>query len=170
MSRSIGRELPAALGDLLAGRDLAAGIGATFQLLTVGPEGWVSVALLSVGEVVRVAPDRLRLALWPGTTATRNLGTGAQATLAVIHDGDAFYLRLRTRRGPDLSAGGMDNARFDAEIEEILHDRVTYARITSGVTFELPDPVAVLARWRATVDALLAAPDLAPDLDSPGDA
>jgi hypothetical protein len=162
MSRSIGNRLPDDLRPLLDGRDLEAGIGATFQLLTVGPEGWVSVALLSVGEVASPAPDRIRLALWPGTTATRNLSAAPQATLAIFHAGDAYYVRLRARRGPDLSAGGMETACFGAAIEDVLHDRVTYARITSGVTFELPDPEPVLARWRATVEALLAAPEIEP--------
>jgi hypothetical protein len=50
------------------------------------------------------------------------------------------------------------DAYFEPTIAEILRDEVGYARMTSGVTFELPDPPKVLARWRATVDAMLAEP------------
>jgi hypothetical protein len=81
-----------------------------------------------------------------------------RATLALFGEGFARYVRVAFRRGPNLPAGGMDHAYFDGTIEEVLEDEVSYARMTSGITFELPDTDKVVARWRATVDALLAAP------------
>jgi hypothetical protein len=158
MSRSIGNVLPDDLFALLDGGRLDERIGLTILLLTCGEDGWPSVALLSVGEVVAPTPTTIRLALWPGTTTTGNLARTGKGTLAVFGEGRADYIQVAAERRADLPAGGMDHAYFESTVADILRDEVRYARMTSGVTFELPDPPAVLARWRATVDAMLAAP------------
>ncbi len=158
MSRSIGAQLPDTLRATLGGTDPEAALGRTFQLLTVAVDGNVSVALLSAGEVLAIGPDHLRLALWPGSTTTRNLSRDARATLVSIEPQGAYYVHLATRRLADLHAGGMDHAAFDATVEDVLEDDVTYARLTSGVRFELMDGPATVRRWRATLAALAAHP------------
>jgi hypothetical protein len=155
MSHSIGFELPSDLVTLLDGGRLEDGIGRTILLLTTDEGDWPSVALLSVGEVVASTPSTVRLVLWPGTTATKNLSRSRRGTLALFGDGLATYIRIEAQRGDDLLVGGMQHAYFRATIEDILRDDVTYARMTSGVTFELPDAPRVLARWKVTVAAML---------------
>jgi hypothetical protein len=158
MSRSIGAQLPETLRAALAGTDPEAALGRTFQLLTSAADGNVSVALLSAGEILAVGPDHLRLALWPVSTTTANLSRSSHGTLVSIEPDGVFYIRLATRRLADLRAGGMDHAAFDAIVEDVLEDEVTYARMTSGVRFELTDGPATVRRWRATLAALDAHP------------
>jgi hypothetical protein len=158
MSRSAGDQLPASIRASLDGGRLEERVGLTILALTADEASWPSAALLSVGEMVAPTPSTVRLALWPGTQTTRNLTRSSRGTLAFFGEGVATYVRIAARRGPNLRAGGMDHAYFEATVEEVLRDEVTYARMTSGITFELPDPGAILPRWRATVDALLGAP------------
>lgn len=158
MSRSIGPQLPITLQAALAGTEPEAARGRTFQLLTTAEDGAVSVALLSAGEILAMNADHLRLALWPGSTTTRNLSRVPRGTLVSIEPEGAFYVRLATRRLADLRAGGMDHAAFDATVVDVLEDEVTYARLTSGLRFELLDGPASVRRWRATLSALAAHP------------
>jgi hypothetical protein len=156
MSKSIGDQLPGELRSLLAGTDLKAAVGRTFPLLTAQEDGSVSIALLSAGEILAVDGRHLRLALWPGTTSTRNLTRTGRATIQSIDPGGALYVRLQVERGPDIQAAGRHYAAFEATVEAILDDEVTYARIADGIRFELYDQPAVLARWRETITALRA--------------
>ncbi len=157
MSRSLGNTLPAALIPLLDGRDLAGREGLTLLLLTVGPEGWPYVAMLSVGEVLATTDREIRLALWRGSTSTANLTRTGRATLMVVHDGAGYYIRLTARRLGDLSIRQMPRAFFHAAIEEVLEDAVTYAVITAGLTFRLNEPEKVVPSWEDTVQAMRAA-------------
>jgi hypothetical protein len=52
----------------------------------------------------------------------------------------------------------MNRAYFECGVDEVLVDKVTYAKITSGISFELPDPETVLGRWQQTIDLVRAAP------------
>lgn len=157
MSSSIGNEWPAPLQRLLDGRALEMGIGETIILLTSDEAGWSSVALLSVGEVVAPSARTVRLALWPGTTTTANLTRSGRGVLAFFGAGYAYFVRFEAQRLDDLPAGGMNHAFFDGTIADVRHDAVTYAQMTSGLQFELPERDKVLDRWRATVEAMLAA-------------
>lgn len=159
MSRSIGPNLPNALRQLLDGDDLAGKEGSTLLLLTVTEEGWPHVVMLSVGELLAVASDRLRAALWPASTATPNLTSTRQATIAVIHEGAAYYLRCRAHRGADLHvpSGGAGLAFFELELDDILEDIVPYAELTSGISFRLADASEGIVRWDERIAALRAA-------------
>lgn len=156
MSRGIGSELPQDALVMLDGADVEDRIGATFQLLTVDEDGWPRVALLSVGEVLAISATLVRFALWPGSSTTANLTRSDRATLAFGVGDVAYYIRLRATRGPDLDVRGIGHAYFEASSEQALVDRVNYARLSSWVTFELPEPGPVVERWRATLDALRA--------------
>ena len=61
-------------------------------------------------------------------------------------------------KGPDIGATGMHRAYFEGTVDEVLVDKVTYAKITSGISFELPDPEAVIGRWQQTIDLVREAP------------
>ena len=160
MSRSIGTNLPVALSGLLDGSDLASKEGVTALLLTMTDDGWPHLAMLSVGELVAVGPGSMRAALWPTSTATRNLTTTEQATIALVHKGVAYYVRCRSHRGDDLDVPSSDAglAYFALEIADILEDVVPYAELTGGITFRLADTEQSLPRWRERVEALRRAP------------
>jgi hypothetical protein len=153
--RSLGSQLPAELQSLFDGRDLARKVGETFLLLTTDDDGWPHMAMLSVGELLLVNANELQAALWLHSTATKNLERTGRGLLTVVADGAGYYIRLSARREDDLDVGSDGRlARFDLTVEDVQEDRVEYARLTSGVRFELPDPESVVSRWRHTLEAL----------------
>jgi hypothetical protein len=157
MPTSLGPRLPEKMQDPFAGIDLAAGIGETFLLLPVGEDGWPHMAMLSVGELLAADAGTLRAALWLHSTATRNLTREGRGLLALVQDGAGYYLRCQAVRGPDLDLGEDGRlAYFELKIQDVLEDAVSYAVLTSGMTFKLHQPDQVLRRWQRTVDALRA--------------
>lgn len=158
MSKSLGPQLPPEVMAMLGGDDLQAGSGLTFTLVVTGQDGWPSFALLSVGEVLAMDAGTVRLALWPGSNTTAALTAAGKATMMLVGGDSVWYVHLAARRGPDISAEGMNRAYFECSVEDVLVDKVTYAKITSGISFELPDPDAVLGRWQRTIDLVRVAP------------
>lgn len=155
MSRQLDPQVPPALRELLDSDDLAESEGFTMLLMTVTAEGWPHMAMVSVGEVVATGDDSLRLALWPGSTATRNLTPSGRATLAAVVDATSYSIRLAITRAGEVEtplAGQL--ARFDARVEGASADEAPYAVLESGVRFRLKDPPAVLARWAELRQAL----------------
>lgn len=155
MSRRLDRLVPPALRELLDSDDLAAAEGFTMLLVTVTGDGWPHIAMVSVGEVVATGDESLRLALWPGSTATRNVTPSGNATVAAVVDGTSYSLRLAVTRAGEVEtplAGQL--ARFEAHVEGASADEAPYAVLESGVRFRLKDPPAVLARWAELREAL----------------
>ncbi len=150
--------LPSTLFTLLDGSEIADRVGLTIELLTVDSDGWPRVALLSAGEVLALSPSVIRLALWPATQSTSNLTRSGQGSLALVHAGAAYAIRLSTRRIADLADPVL--AAFEGAVASVRRDEVAYARLRAGITFELPDPEPVVARWQATVAELRAHPGL----------
>lgn len=147
-------DLPAAMLGLLDGVRLERGVGFVLQLLTADEDGWPRSSLLSVGEVIATGTRTLRLALWPGTRSTATLTRTGRATLACVVDGTVYTARLSATRAPDIRIGDHELAVFDARVVDLRADTVSYARVTSGITFTLPDESRVLARWHEQVAAL----------------
>ncbi len=155
MARSVGNEIPEATRPLLAGDDIESLEGLTFLLLTVREDDWPHLTMLSVGELLAVGARELRAAIWPNSTAARNLARTGQATIALVHDGVGYYLRCSARPGPDLQiASGGRLAYFELLVEEVLEDVAPYVVLTNGVSFRLKDPGDVFPRWRETITAM----------------
>jgi hypothetical protein len=155
MPRSLGPNLPAAVHTLLDGADLGERVGVTFELITDDEQRWPHVALLSVGELVCTDRHTLRAALWPNSGATANLTREGRGLLALVADGAGYYVRVTARRLADLELGeDGQRAAFELQIEDVLEDAVAYARLTSGITFELNEPERVVPRWERTLEAL----------------
>ena len=149
--------LPDAIVRMLDGSNLERGEGETFCLVTTGRDGWPHVALLSVGEVVAVAPRELRLALHAGSGSTAALEASERGTLLVVHDGAALTVRLRTGLLGRPVVAGVALACFRAGVEEVVTHRAGYAELETGPRFRLVERETTLARWRQTVAALLEA-------------
>jgi hypothetical protein len=148
VTRSLGSELPDPLYAALSTGDPGEQEGLTFLLLSVREDGSPHLAMLSVGEVVALDRRRLRLALWPASTTTRNLIERKAATLAAVLEETGYTVRLGVRAAGELAtplAGRL--ARFDASVEEVGADVVPYAVLESGVRFRLKEPREVLPRW-----------------------
>lgn len=138
----------------LDGSDLESKQYEAMLLLSVTEDGWPNTAMLSVGEVLALDRNRIRIALWQGTVTTGNLLRSGQATLVAIHDGAAHYVRLRLQALPDLPDALHPRQRFDAEVVAVREDIAKYADITSAIRFQLHEPDQALERWKETLEEL----------------
>ncbi|WP_321893988.1 hypothetical protein [Paraburkholderia tropica] len=145
------RGLPPELVGYFDGRDLRGRIGEAIGLNTVGEDGWPHAALLSVGEILAVDSENLRLVMSPGSTTTRNIERTGRVTLSLVH-GNAFWeIRLAARREGDAAGVGHNSAIFVATVELVRIHEVPYARVESGVSYQLNDPDAVVERWEQQI-------------------
>lgn len=153
MPKEVSNHLPRELVEALDGRDLEGKVGETFELLTVGEDGWPHVALLSAGEVLAVSEGELRLALWPNTTTTANLRRSGRATLSCVLGRTAYSVKLSASA---LPGGDTSLARFVCRVGTVESDTVDYAELESGIRFRLKDAPTVVERWRRVIESLKA--------------
>jgi len=133
-------------------------VGVTILVLTVGEGEYPHVAMVSVGELVVIAPARLALSLWPGSTCAANLSREGRATLAMVAGGVAYSLSCRNAGERELRSEPHPPTRaFDLHVADSIEDSAPYADLLAGVTYRLHDPEAALTRWRCTRSALEAA-------------
>lgn len=148
-------EIPAPLRRLIDDGVSGAGAELAFQLVTVGSDGWPHVSMLSVGEIVTIDAKRLRLALWPRSHAALNCSTNGRAILVMVVDAVGYWLRLRldpTQAIESREYGSLST--FAAEVVEARADLAPYARLETGIRFQLLDPEPVLSRWTRTRELL----------------
>lgn len=147
-------EWPAGLQALFDGRSLAHKAGLTFSLATVGADALARTTLLSAGELYAPDARTLAFALWPSSRAARRLQAAprTRASLSFVHEAAFYQVDLMVR----ALTGDSELALFIASIEAGEAQRVRYARLTGGITFELEEAgkAAVLERWRRQVAQL----------------
>lgn len=146
-----GVRLPGPVAELVDGSDLGRKVGQTLVLTAVDRDGWPRQALLSVGEVLSMSGADVRFALYGGSRTTRALIASGKGLLTVVA-GEASYKVYVTVRQVDPSGGPL--AYFAGSVVAVDEDRVGYAAITSGITYELPDPEPILERWARQIDEL----------------
>ena len=146
-----GDHVPAAVAGYLDGEDLLAKTQAV-RLSTVDADGWPRAALLSAGETLMLAGGRFRFAIFAESGTATNLDRDARITLTLSLDGGMCELRMRARRL--RSSAEVPLALFEAHVEQVREHSAPYADVTTGVTFTLHDPEAVLARWQRQIAAL----------------
>ena len=147
--------IPDALARYLDGTELLTKTQA-LRLSTVDADGWPRAALLSAGDMLVTPSGRIRLALFPQSSMTSNLERDGRLAIALSIDGGMCELRLRCRRLAHSSAE-VPLAFFEGEVETVRHHVAPYASVTTGVTFALHDPQAVLPRWQRQIAALRSA-------------
>ncbi|MGH8780968.1 hypothetical protein [Paraburkholderia sp.] len=148
---------PPSLRALFDGTSLTLKVGFTASLVFVDANGDIRTSLLGPGELYADDVRTLYVALWPQSRAARTFAqckdTGGRASLSFVFDG-AFY-QLQLRMVPLLAVTGSMLACFAGTLEQGELQRVGYAHLTSGITFELgADRDAVLARWQTQIDWL----------------
>jgi hypothetical protein len=148
-----GTQLPPALLSWLDGTGLLHKTQA-LRLSSVDAAGWTHGALLSAGDMLALSPQRLRFALFAGSTTTANLGRDPRATLTLWLDRGLCEVRLHIRR---LVSDDGPLALFEGAVHEVRTHLSPYADVTSGISFSLHQPEAVLARWLRQIAALKAA-------------
>ena len=156
---------PQPLRALFDGTSLAAKMGFTASLVTANESGSIRTSLLGPGELYAPDAQRLSIALWPQSRAARVLAQSGRAALTFVFD-EAFY-QVQLRMAPLAAVGvvgvaGATLAYFIGSIETGEAQRVGYARLTGGISFELgADSAAVLARWEQQIGDLKRAADAA---------
>lgn len=147
--------VPAEVVRYIDGTDLLAKTQA-LRLSTVDAAGWPHASLLSAGDMVVLPSGRIRFALFPKSTTVANLARDGRLTITLTLDGGMWEMRLRAHRlahsSPDVPL-----AFFEAEVETARVHVAPYAAVTSGITFALHEPQAVLPRWQRQITALRAA-------------
>jgi len=154
-SPTTNRDIPDGVARYLDGTELLTKTQALW-LSTVDSDGWSHAAVLSAGDMVIVPSGRIRFALFPQSTVTSNLEREGRIAIALSLDGGICEMRLRARRLAH-SAPDVPLAFFEAEVEAVRQHVAPYATVTSGITFSLHDPQAVLPRWQRQIAALRAA-------------
>ncbi|MBM7645452.1 hypothetical protein JOD45_001663 [Scopulibacillus daqui] len=148
------KQLPANLYELLNGENLADKQHEAMMLLTMDESMWPHTAMISVGEIIAITPERLKLSLWPNTTTTNNIIRTGKAAFVVFFDGAAHYVKLSLEKLPELKGAKYHRERFAADIVSYKGDMAKYAAITSGIQIELKDPDTVIKRWEETIAEL----------------
>src|SRR5258705_8022493 len=146
-------EWPVELRALFDGASLASKVGFTASLVTADASGGhLRTSLLGIGELYAPDSRTLCIALWPQSRATRAIAQNGRAALTFVFD-DAFY-QVQLELSPlHADEGGL--ACFAGSIESGEAQRVRYARLTGGITFELEaGRDAVLERWEQQIEYL----------------
>jgi hypothetical protein len=147
--------VPAQVARYLDGTELLTKTQA-LRLSTVNEAGWPHAALLSAGDMLVVAPGRIRFVVFPQSETTANLVRDGRLALTLSVDGGMCELLMRARRLAHASPE-VPLAFFESEVEKVRLHAAPYASVTSGITFALRDPQAVLQRWQRQIAALRAA-------------
>ncbi len=178
MSTNLGPLLPPRVLAFLSGEALDEKLGIAFLLVTPGDDGFPHPCIVSPGEIVALNASTLHLALHGTSTATRNLRAHAAASLALVLDGAAYYVKVEATelqtsnsfqmgaRPPNPRHMGarppnpqslfdQDLAAFRLTPRHVLQDKESGAEVTSGFTFsDERGSAAILAQWQSMVNAL----------------
>ncbi|CAB3757880.1 hypothetical protein [Paraburkholderia humisilvae] len=149
---------PDSLRALFDGTSLAARVGFTASLMTTDANGRVRTSLLGIGELYAADSRSLCIALWPQARSARALAQNRRAALTFVFD-EAFYqVQLEFERLPGVDDAGQTSGGlvcFRGLIGAGEAQRVRYARLTSGITFELDEGKdATLERWTQQINYL----------------
>jgi hypothetical protein len=148
-------EWPAAVRALFDGTSLAGKIGFTASLLTADANGHVRTSLLGVGELYAPDARTLCLALWPQSRAAGVLARGGRAALTFVCEAVFYQVQLRFEALQPVAGDASGLAYFIGSIDTGETQRVPYARLTGGITFELEEGgAAVLDRWEQQIEHL----------------
>ncbi|RKF29837.1 hypothetical protein [Paraburkholderia fungorum] len=155
LEQNVFDEWPDAVRTLFDGSSLASKAGFTASLLTVDANGHVRTSLLGVGELYAPDSRSLCIALWPQARAAGVIAQSGQAALTFVCN-EAFYqVQLRLAPLAAVTADSSGLVYLSGSIDTAEAQSVRYARLTSGITFELEGQgEAVLDRWERQIEHL----------------
>ena len=160
MSRFVGNELPDDLYERLRGNDLEGYADKVILISTVDGEGWPHPAMLSYFEVVALDRRNIRLATYKDSSTTNNMRRNGRATLSIIDERVAYYIKGSVVELKGKMACTPHNAKLNMRVEQVLKDEVNEeyeagAYVAGGVTYHNPDPLAEAAKGRAVLRELI---------------
>jgi hypothetical protein len=155
LEQSVFDEWPDAVRALFDGTSLASKTGFTASLLSVDANGHVRTSLLSVGELYAPDSRTLCLALWPQARAARAIAQSGRAALSFVCDAAFYQVQLLVAPLAGVQGDNSGLIYLIGSIDTAEAQTVRYARLTSGITFELEGGgSAVLDRWERQIEHL----------------
>jgi hypothetical protein len=146
-------EWPDELRALLDGTSLESKVGFTASLVTLDASGrHLRTSLLGIGELYAPDSRTLCVALWPQSRSARAIAQSGRAALTFVFDSTFYQVQLALA---SMKADGTELACFTGSIESGEAQRVPYARLTGGITFDLEaEREATLERWMQQIEHL----------------
>lgn len=77
--------LPKEIIELLNGQDLEDKKHLVMMLQSITAEGYPHTAMVSVGEIVAIDSDNIRIALWPDTQTAQRLVETGKGSLVIVY-------------------------------------------------------------------------------------
>lgn len=140
---------------LLNGQNLENKQNIVMTLHSITSSGYPHTCMVSVGEIIAINPQTLRIALWPETQTSLSLHEIGKANLVIVNNHKVTYLELDTKLLPKPEQETYVRTRFEAIVKSVKEDKAKYADIVSGITIALHKPEDILNRWKVTLNELL---------------
>lgn len=156
MSKQLGDKLPREILEAFDGTEVGAKIGRGYLLVTTDEDGTPRPCMLSAGEILAPEDRHLRIALWPGTSTSKNLARGSRALFCFVGPGVVLYVKGNPRslgRGP-----GSKLERFEIEVTSVDSDVHQGMPVEETIVFSISDldPKKVVGEWTRQLEALRA--------------
>ncbi len=154
MSAIVGNRLTTPILELFDGRDLGAKIGLAYLLVTADDDGSPRPCMLSVGEILAVDEQHLRLAIWQGTRTSANLSSGRSCLFCYIAPGQVLYVRGAVKTLGRLAERQLDC--FEIEVASLESDDHPGMPVVETFRFGLTSqkPGEISREWQHRLDAL----------------
>ncbi|WP_323494109.1 pyridoxamine 5'-phosphate oxidase family protein [Sphingomonas sp. 10B4] len=143
---SVTTALPQAIVDYLDGSKLNERVGEAISVTTIDADGCPHGSLLSVGEILAIDAQHLKIAVWAESTTARNLARDGRISLTLALDGGLWEVLLDAK-----PASGEALAMFTATVRKVRTHKVEYADVLTSVTYRLHDQAGVMARWERQI-------------------
>jgi hypothetical protein len=134
--------IPASVVDALSGRPDIGGTDQAFPLLSVDPEGFPHVCLLSRAEL-DADGEEVRAAIASRQTRS-NIEERGQVSLIVVVDDASHYCKLRLKRAIEV------NGRMAASFEMVSHKRDSLGIALSPLSYAVVESLPALEQWETS--------------------
>jgi hypothetical protein len=134
MSRLLGKELPDSLLEYLGGK-IARQARNVILVVTVDPEGWPHVAMLSHWEVLARDKRNIRMATYASSSTTANLQRTGKTTLVITYGGTTYYIKTTAALLLRNRSGDQSNCIFNLTVDKVLQDELQGTEIATGITY-----------------------------------
>lgn len=116
--------------------------------------------MLSYFEVVASDRRNIRLATYKDSNTTKNMRHNGKATLVIIDERTAYYVKGRAEELKYEMDCAPHNAKLNIRIEQVLADEANEefepgAYVSSGVTYRNPNRAAELVKAQEVLRELL---------------
>lgn len=107
---------------------------------TVDQDGFPRQFMLSHYEVVARDPSNLLILTYAGSKSTQNLLRTGKASLLFLDEEMSYYVRVMCTKAKETIEEAPQEILFRAHVAEVLEDKFSTTKITSGLRFSGFDP------------------------------